>query len=204
MTEAGRLKFVCGLFRVPTEEYLAVARAAERAGFEALSLSDPIVHLERVAARFPDTRDGERPWSAPDDYPDVWVATAMMAAVTQRLRFLQAIYVLPVRDPFPAAGDLKTPQTLGGHGAFHRVEEWKIGIEDDEVVVIRDLDSIGVAQIPGEVVHVAEDVAARTRGFAVAPGRERVVEQGPAALTSIATGIERLFSFASGGCGTVA
>jgi probable F420-dependent oxidoreductase len=115
MTEHGRLKFVCGLFRVPTDEYVAVARAAERAGFEALSLSDHIVHLDRVESRFPYTEDGKRPWRATDDYPDVWVATAMMAAVTQRLRFLQAIYVLPMRDPFSIAKALGTLAHMSSH-----------------------------------------------------------------------------------------
>ena len=115
MIEPGRLKFVCGLFRVPTDEYLAVARAAEAAGFEALALSDHIVHLDRVESRFPYTEDGERPWSATDDYPDVWVATAMMAAITQRLRFLQAIYVLPARDPFSIAKALGTLARMSRH-----------------------------------------------------------------------------------------
>jgi probable F420-dependent oxidoreductase len=109
------LKFVCGLFRVPVDEYVEVARAAERAGFDALSLSDHIVHVEEVESRFPYSTDGRRPWSETDDYPDVWVATAMMAAVTQRLRFLQAIYVLPARNPFTIAKALGTLARMSGH-----------------------------------------------------------------------------------------
>ena len=115
MVETPRLKFVCGLFRVPSDELLAIAGAAERAGFEAVSLSDHIVELEEVTSRFPYSADGERPWNATDDYPDVWVATAMMAAVTRRLRFLQAIYVLPARDPFSVAKALGTLARMSGN-----------------------------------------------------------------------------------------
>jgi probable F420-dependent oxidoreductase len=115
MSEGAELKFVLSLFRVPTDAYLDVARAAEAAGFEAIGLSDHIVHIDEVASRFPYSADGERPWDATDDYPDVWVATAMMAAVTHRLRFLQAIYVLPARDPFSTAKALGTLARMSGN-----------------------------------------------------------------------------------------
>src|SRR5208337_5391319 len=38
---------------------------------------------------------------------------------------------------------------------------------------------VRVSEIPGQVVHVAEDVAARAGGFAVAREVEGVVEEGP-------------------------
>jgi probable F420-dependent oxidoreductase len=109
------MKFVCPLYRVPADEYLALARAAEAAGYEALALSDHLVHLDAVESRFPYTPDGALPWQAEDDYPDVWVATAMMAAVTRRLRFLQAVYVLPAREPFGVAKALGTLARMSGH-----------------------------------------------------------------------------------------
>jgi probable F420-dependent oxidoreductase len=115
MAQRKRLKFVCGLFRVPADEYIAIARAAEQAGFEAISVSDHLVHLDEVRSRFPYSEDGSLPWNATDDHPDVWVATAMMAAVTRRLRFLQAIYVLPARDPFSVAKALGTLSRMSGH-----------------------------------------------------------------------------------------
>jgi len=115
VAERNRIGFVCGLFRVPTDEYLDLARAAEAAGFDALSLSDHVVHVEEIDSRFPYTPEGERPWRATDDYPDVWVATAMMAAATRRLHFLQAITVLPLRDPFTTARALGTLARMSGH-----------------------------------------------------------------------------------------
>ena len=109
------MNFVCSLYRVPIDEYLPLARAAEEAGYEAITLSDHLVHVESIQSRFPYAKDGERPWGAEDDYPDVWVATAMMAAVTQRLRFLQAIYVLPAREPYSVAKSLGTLARMSGH-----------------------------------------------------------------------------------------
>src|SRR5499426_2983546 len=38
---------------------------------------------------------------------------------------------------------------------------------------------VGIAEVPGEVVHVSEDVAARARGLAVARKPRGVVEQRP-------------------------
>ena len=108
------MKFVCSLYRVPADQYVPIARAAEEAGFEAVSLSDHLVHIGEVRSRFPYSEDGARPWAAEDDFPDVWVATAMMAAVTRRLRFLQAVYVLPARDPFSTAKALGSLAHLSG------------------------------------------------------------------------------------------
>ncbi|MBJ17953.1 MAG: TIGR03619 family F420-dependent LLM class oxidoreductase [bacterium] len=109
------MKFVCSLFRVPVDHHVQVARAAEEAGFEAVALSDRIAHVESVSTKFPYTEDGSRPWLAEDEFPDVWVATAMMAAVTTRLRFLQAVYVLPARDPFSVARSLGTLARMSNH-----------------------------------------------------------------------------------------
>ncbi|MAG32256.1 MAG: LLM class F420-dependent oxidoreductase [Deltaproteobacteria bacterium] len=108
------MKFVCSLFRVPVDQLIPVAQTAERAGFAAVTLSDRIAHIEQVATRFPYTEDGSRPWSPSDDFPDVWVATAMMAAMTTRLRFMQAVYVLPARDPISVAHSLGTLARMSG------------------------------------------------------------------------------------------
>ena len=42
------MKFCLGLFQVPIDEYVPLARAAEAAGFDGVLLSDHVVHPERI------------------------------------------------------------------------------------------------------------------------------------------------------------
>jgi len=109
------VKFVGSLYRVPFDEHRAIARAAEDAGLDALALADHVLHVDETRSRFPYAEDGALPWQAEDDHPDVWVATAMMAAVTRHLRFLTAVYVLPAREPFGVAKALGTLARGSGH-----------------------------------------------------------------------------------------
>ncbi len=108
------MKFVCPLFRVPLDQYQDVARASEQAGFAALALSDRVAQPSTIGSLFPYTPDGSRPWAEEDEFPDVWVASAMMAAVTERIRLLQAVYVLPARDPYSTAKSLATLDRMTG------------------------------------------------------------------------------------------
>jgi alkylated DNA nucleotide flippase Atl1 len=52
--------------------------------------------------------------------------------------------------------------------------------ERDEAVVVGLLVVVRVAEVPGQVVHVAEEVAARAGGLAVAARLHGVVEEGTA------------------------
>jgi probable F420-dependent oxidoreductase len=48
-------------------------------------------------------------------YPDCWASIGAMAAVTQRLRFSVAVYVLPLRNPFEVARATGTLAILSGN-----------------------------------------------------------------------------------------
>src|SRR5262249_10805727 len=69
-------------------------------------------------------------------------------------------------------------QALGGHRTLQRVEG-RVGRLDLEGERIRDDDVVGVPEVPRQAVEVAEDVAARARGLAVAGRQPGVVEAGP-------------------------
>ena len=73
----------------------------------------------------------------------------------------------------------QAPQGLGRHRSLHGVEGGGRGIDGRGLVVDRDR-VVGVSQVPGQIVHVAEDVATRARRLAVSRGVERVVEEGAA------------------------
>jgi probable F420-dependent oxidoreductase len=108
------VKFVSGLVWIDPRHYVPLARTAEEHGWEGVVLSDHLVHLERIETPYPYAEDGERPWQAADPYPDVWVSIGAMAAVTERLRFYQGVYVVPMRNVFALAKALGTAAVLSG------------------------------------------------------------------------------------------
>ena len=109
------MKFCAMLSWVNPDSFLALAPAAEEHGWDTLALSDHVVNPDRIEARYPYGGTGERMWDHSAPWPDVWVATGMMAAVTRRLRFTQIVYVLPMRDPFTVAKALGTCARMSGY-----------------------------------------------------------------------------------------
>ena len=109
------MKFCSSLFRVATDDYLTIAKVADQYGWDTLMLSDHVLHPETIESKYPYDPSGERPWDATDDFPDVWVASGMMAAVTQRLKLLQMVYILPLREPFTVAKALGTAARLSNY-----------------------------------------------------------------------------------------
>jgi probable F420-dependent oxidoreductase len=108
------LRFVVATAYSDPTHYCALARAAEDAGFEALAVSDHVVHPEKIASRYPYTPDGQPRFRPDTPWPDPWVAIGAMAAVTRRLRFLTNIFVLPLRNPFLVAKAVGTAAVLSG------------------------------------------------------------------------------------------
>ena len=106
------MKFCASLAFTETEDYVELAQVAEQHGWDTLVLSDHVVHPEKIASKYPYREDGQRPWEAPDHWPDVWVAMAAMGAVTRRLHFLTGVYVVPMRHPFHLAKSIGTAAVL--------------------------------------------------------------------------------------------
>jgi probable F420-dependent oxidoreductase len=108
------LQFLTGFVWIDPTQYVALARTAEASGWDGIVLSDHLVHLEEIETPYPYAEDGQRPWQASDPYPDVWVATGAMAAVTEHIRFYQGVYVAPMRNVFVLAKALGTASLLSG------------------------------------------------------------------------------------------
>ena len=108
------MKFLTGFVWIDPTQYIELARTADACGWDGIVLSDHLVHIEAIETPYPYSEDGQRPWQAADPYPDVWVATAAMAAVTERVRFYQGVYVVPMRNVFALAKALGTAALLSG------------------------------------------------------------------------------------------
>jgi probable F420-dependent oxidoreductase len=98
----------------PVEQLVPLARAAEEAGFAAVSLSDHVVNPVTIRSPYPYTPDGSRRWEMGTPWPDPWVAIGAMAAATERIQFFTNVFVLPARTPFAVAKAVGTAAALSG------------------------------------------------------------------------------------------
>ncbi|MEU6781173.1 TIGR03619 family F420-dependent LLM class oxidoreductase [Nonomuraea angiospora] len=105
------MKFWLGASFVDTDQFLELARAAERCGFDTLTLSDHLFYAD-FASPYPYSRSGRPRWDARTHWPDVWVTIGAMAAVTTTLRFSPNVYIAPARDLFTVAKQVSTAAVL--------------------------------------------------------------------------------------------
>ena len=106
------MRFCQSLMYADPSQWRDLAPVAEAAGFDQISLSDHVFYPDKLDSAYPYTPSG-RPMFAPDtQWPDVWVTTGALAAVTERIRFSTHVYVLPVRNPFVVAKAVGTAAWL--------------------------------------------------------------------------------------------
>ena len=120
-----------GLF-TSRQAYQRVAVAAEHAGFDFISVNDHLIVPATLGSAYPYTQGGA--WSAArhGHCVDVITALAFLAGVTERLRLLASVLVVPHRNPIVAAKMLATLDVLSegrliiGVGAGWMVEEFRL------------------------------------------------------------------------------
>jgi probable F420-dependent oxidoreductase len=108
------MKFWAGVSFTDPTHLTQLAKKAEQLGFEGVFMGDHLFFPEPLATRYPYTENGLPPWDASTPFPDAWCAISAMAAVTERLRFTVAIYVLPARSPIDVAKACATASVLSG------------------------------------------------------------------------------------------
>ena len=97
------------------EAYQAIARAAERAGFDFLSVSDHIVVPADLKSAYPYAPGGVFGAAEHGHCLEQLATIAFLAGVTERLRLLTSVLVVPHRPPILAAKLLATIDVLS-HG----------------------------------------------------------------------------------------
>lgn len=84
-------------------QYREIAKIAEELGFHGIMNADHAFLPQQMRSPYPYTDDALPPMPSDSEYPDTWVSLAQMAAVTERLLFSTAVYVLPLRNPIEVA-----------------------------------------------------------------------------------------------------
>lgn len=95
-----------------TEQLCDIARFAEELGFEGLVGADHALYPEKLHPGYPYSETGMPPQTAESEYPDMWTSFAAMAAVTERVKLVCGVYVLPLRHPIEVAKQAATLATL--------------------------------------------------------------------------------------------
>jgi probable F420-dependent oxidoreductase len=97
------------------DELVPLARAGDEHGWSTLSVSDHLINPVATRSTYPYTKDGERRWAMGTPWPDPWVTIGHLSAVTERLRFLTTVYILPARTPVHVAKQVGTAAVLSGN-----------------------------------------------------------------------------------------
>jgi probable F420-dependent oxidoreductase len=96
------------------DDWVALTQVAEAAGFDQVSLSDHVFYPDKLDSSYPYSATGRPIFPPETQWPDVWVMTGALAAVTERITFSTHVYVLPARNPFVVAKAVGTAAHLSG------------------------------------------------------------------------------------------
>ena len=114
------------------QAYQAIAQAAERAGFDFLSVSDHLAVPARLSSAYPYAAGGVFGAAEHGHCFDQLATIAFLAGCTERLRLLTSVLVVPHRPPILAAKQLATIDVLSmgrlivGAGAGWMQEEFAL------------------------------------------------------------------------------
>jgi probable F420-dependent oxidoreductase len=159
------VKFWQAITWAETEQLIDIATFAEEVGFHGLMSGDHAVYPESIVPDYPYSENGLPPMQPEDEYPDQTAIFGAMAAVTQRLKFVCGVYVLPLRNPHEVARAMATLSIMSsnrcvlGIGVGWMKEEFDIygvdfrkrgKITDEMIEVMQTLWRGGMVEHHGE------------------------------------------------------
>lgn len=97
--------------------FVPIAKAAERAGFEAIWISDHLVTPLEYRRAYPYSDSGEPGYTATTPLHDIWPILSAIAVSTATIEVGSGVLILPIRNPFLTAHAAVTLQNLS-HGRF--------------------------------------------------------------------------------------
>jgi probable F420-dependent oxidoreductase len=108
------MRFCQSLMYASPDDWVDLTRCAEDVGFDQVSLSDHVFYPDKLDSSYPYSDNGRPIFPPHTQWPDVWVMTGALAAVTRTIKFSTHVYVLPARNPFVVAKAVGTAAHLSG------------------------------------------------------------------------------------------
>ncbi|MFI5539797.1 TIGR03619 family F420-dependent LLM class oxidoreductase [Nocardia sp. NPDC051900] len=149
--------------------YLALAKAAEEAGYTSMAVADSVAYPKESDAKYPYTPDGNREFLEDKPFVEAFVLSAAMAAVTTTLRFTPFVLKLPIRPPVLVAKQAASVAALSGNrfGLGVGISPWpddfeimgvpfdKRGARMDECIdIVRGLSAGGYFEYHGQFYDI--------------------------------------------------
>ncbi|WP_159928698.1 MULTISPECIES: TIGR03619 family F420-dependent LLM class oxidoreductase [Nocardia] len=149
--------------------YLALAKAAEEAGYTSMAVADSVAYPRESDAKYPYTPDGSREFLEDKPFIEAFVLSAAMAAVTTTLRFTPFVLKLPIRPPVLVAKQAASVAALSGNrfGLGVGISPWpddfeimgvpfdKRGARMDECIdIVRGLSAGGYFEYHGQFYDI--------------------------------------------------
>ena len=97
------------------DHYVAIAQRAEDCGYSGIAVCDHVAMPADIGSKYPYVPDGKPFWDPTVDWPEPWSVISAMAAVTERLRFVTYVYIMPLRHPITTAKGVATAARLSGN-----------------------------------------------------------------------------------------
>jgi len=160
------MRFTYAEAMTQAEHYLPLARAAEAAGYDSMTVADSLIYPQESDATYPYTDDGNREFLEDKEFIETFTLIAAMGAVTERIRFTPFVLKLPVRPPVLVAKQASSIAFLTGNrlGLGVGLSPWPedftaMGVPwkgrgkrmDEAIDIVRGLTSGGFFEYHGEV-----------------------------------------------------
>ena len=152
--------------------YFPLAKAAEEAGFDGLTIPDSICYPQEASSKYPYNADGSREFLESVPFVESLIAVAAMAAVTERIRFSTFVYKLAVRQAAVVAKQVQGIQALSGNrfdfgiGISPWEEDFAVcGVSwekrgkrfDEQIAILRGLESGEFFGHQGEMLQMPDN-----------------------------------------------
>ena len=102
------MKFTLSIAFCDAAQYAPLARAADRGGWDCISVLEGLFYYHDAAFTYPVSETGTPFWTPTTPYLDPFMAIAALAAVTERIQLYTNIVKLPVRHPLLVAKQVTT------------------------------------------------------------------------------------------------
>lgn len=109
------MKFSYQVGMCDAEHYLPLAKAAEEAGYDGITVPDSICYPKEASSKYPYNKDGSREFLESIPFIESLIAVTAMAAVTEKIRFATFVYKLAVRQAPVVAKQVQGIQALSGN-----------------------------------------------------------------------------------------